>query len=85
MTNIPRPTVALTVSVEKDKPKPPEATRLDSTIEAQPVASTSWPSEATYLLSSAIKSRLVRTDLTRIKTLFGIPNEYQLRLANPKE
>ena len=59
VTNIPRPMAALKVKVEEDESESLEASRLDHSIEAQLVASTSIPSQSTYLLLSAITSRLV--------------------------
>ena len=83
--NIPRPATALTINLEEDEVEPPKATRLDRTIEAQPFVSTLWSSQPTFMLPYAIKSHLVRINLTRIRTLFNIPDEFQLRRANPKE
>ena len=62
-----------------------EATRLWRPIEAQLVARTNVPSQLSYLFPSSIKSRMIGTDLERIITLFGILDEYQMRVANPKE
>lgn len=85
ITNILREPAALTINVEEEETNIPEASRLERSIEAQLVPSTSVPSEPTYLLPSSIKSRMIGTDLERVKTLFGISDEYQMRIANPKE
>ena len=66
---------ALTVNLEEDETAIPEATRLRYSVEVQPVASVS-SSQPTYLLPSSIKSRMVNTNLERIRTMFGIPDEY---------
>ena len=85
ITNIPRALAILTVNVGEDESSVPKASQLERSVEAQLVTNTSVSSQPTYLLPSSIKSRLIRTDLERIKTLFGIPDEYQLRLANSRE
>ena len=63
----------------------PEAKPVESPIEAQPVASVSVPSEATHLLPSFIRSKLISVDLEKIRTIYGIPDEYQLRAASKRE
>ena len=84
VTNIPSTPAALTVNLEEDETTIPEATCLRYPIEVQPVVNVS-SSQPTYLLPSSLKYRMISEDLKRIKTLFGILNEYQLRVANPKE
>ena len=71
VTNIPRSLAALTFNLEENEPEVLEASRIDYVIKAQPIASTSVLSQPTYLLPSAIKSKLVGTDLTRIRTLLN--------------
>ena len=83
--NIPSTSVALTVGLEEDEPTIPEARRVEPPIEPEPVASVSVPSQPTYLLPSSIKSKLVSVDLERIRTIYGILDEYQLRVANKRE
>ena len=81
VTNIPSASASLTVGLEEDEPTIPEARCVEPPIEVEPVASVSVPSQSTYLLPSSIKSKLVNADLERIKTIYGILVEYQLRVA----
>ena len=83
--NISSASTALIVGLEEDEPTIPEASRVKPATEAEPVASVSVPSQPNYRLLSSIKSKLIGTYLERIKTMHGIPNKYQLRVANPKE
>ena len=85
VTNILSAPSTQTVNLEEDETTIPKATHLRYPIEVQLVASMSTSSQPTYLLPSSIKSRMISVDLERIRTLFGIPDEYQLRVANPKE
>ena len=52
VTNIPRLSASLTVNLEEGELEVPEASQLDHAIDAQQVASTSVPSQPTYLLPS---------------------------------
>ena len=75
VTNIPRSTTILTVNAEEeDEPRLLEAMRLDRVVKAQPVASTPWPSEPTYLLPSNVNSSITDLDLVCICTVFTIPS-----------
>ena len=83
VTNIPSAPAALTINLEGYEVAIPEATRLRYPIEAQPVANVSTSSQSTYLLPSSIKSRMVITDLERIRTLFGIPKRISTEGSKP--
>ena len=85
VTNIPRATVALTISLEEEELVIPEASRIRSPIRTETVASASTPSQPTYLLPSSIRSKIIAPDLERIRTIYGIPEEYQLRVPHKKE
>ena len=85
VTNIPSASATMTINVEEGKVSVLKASYLGCPIEPQPVMSTSVPSQSTYLLPSSIKSRVIVIDLERISTLFGIPNEHKMMVANPKE
>ena len=85
VTNISSKSATLTIGLEEDEPIVLEASRIEPHIEAQPVASVSVPSQLTYLLPSSIRSKLISADLERIRTIYGIPDEYQLRAANKTE
>ena len=85
VTNIPSELAALTISLEEDEPEVPKASSIDPPIEAQPIASVSVPLQLTYLMSSAIKSKLIGTNFDRLRTMYGILDEYQLRVASPKK
>ena len=85
VTNILSTSAALTVGLEEDEPIICEARHVDPPIEVEQVASVSVPSQLTYLLPSTIKSKLVSANLERIMTIYGILDEYQLRMANKKE
>ena len=74
-----------TINLEGDEVAVPEATRLRYPIKVQLITSMSTSSQPTYLLPSSIKFRMIGMDLKRIKTLFVILDEYQLRVAYPKE
>ena len=85
VTNIPRAQATLTVSLEDEEPTIPEAMRVWSLIRTEPVASVSVPSQPTFFLPSFIRSKIVATDLERIRTIYGVSEEYQLRVANKRE
>ena len=68
------PDRSLKINVEEGEVLVPKASFLRRPIEAQPVTSTSVPSQPTYLLPPSIKSRVIGIDLVRIRTLFGIPD-----------
>ena len=85
ITNIPKAPTVLTVSLEDEKPMIPEAIHVRFRIRTKPVASVSVPSKLTILLPSSIRSKIVAADLERIRTIYGVPKEYQLRVANKKE
>ena len=85
ITNIPSASATMTVGLEEDKPAIPEARLIGPWIEVEPVPSINVPSQPTNLLPSSIKSKLINADLERIGTIYGILDEYQLRVANKKE
>ena len=85
VTNIPGAAAVLTISLEDEEPAIPEASRIRFPIRTETVASASTPSQPTYLLPSSIKSEIVVTDLERIRTIYGILEEYQLRVAHKRE
>ena len=85
VTIIPRATAALTISLEEEEPEIPEASRIRSPLRTETVASASTPSQPTYLLPSSIRSKIVAVDLERIRTIYGIPEEYQLRVPHKRE
>ena len=85
ITNIPRASTTLTINMGEDELSIPEASQLKRPIEAQPVASMSILPQPTYFLLSSITSRLIRTDLETIMTIFDILDEYQMRVASPRE
>ena len=85
VTSILSASATLTINIEEDEVSVPEVTRLRHPIEAQPITSVSVSSQPTYLLPSSIKSRVIGVDLERIRTLFGISYEYQIKVTNPKK
>ena len=85
VTSIPRAPAILIVSLEDEEPMIPEVMRVRSPIQMEPVASINVPSQPTLLLPSSIRSKIVAADLERIRTIYGVPEEYQLRVANKKE
>ena len=85
VTNIHHSAAELTTNLEEYESVVLEANRLDCAIEAQSIASTNITSQLIFLLLSAIKLRLVEIDLTRIRTLFGILDIYQMKVAKPNE
>ena len=85
ITNNPRAPAVLTVSLEDEEPRIPEAMRVKFPIRTKSVTSVSVPSQPTLLLPSSIRSKIVATNLEKIRTIYGIPKEYQLRVANKKE
>ena len=85
VTNISCTPAALTVNLEGDEPAVPKASHIEHLLKAQPIASVSVPLQSTYLLPSFIKSKVIGTNLERIRTMYGIPDEYQMRVANPQE
>ena len=85
VTNFPPPASVMKIKVGEEDSAILEVSQLDHVIEAQLVASVSVLTQPTYLLPSAISSRLVGNDLTRIRTFFSIPDEYQMRISSPKE
>lgn len=72
----------LTMGVEGDEITIPKVRCTGPRLQAESVTSTSVPSQPTNLLPSCIRCRLINADLERIRTIYGIPDEYQLRLAN---
>lgn len=85
ITNIPRTTATLTINLEEEELKVPEASRIRSPLRTETVASVSTPSQPTYLLPSSIRSKIIAADLERIRTIFGIPEEYRLRVPHKRE
>ena len=85
ITNIPSAPAALTIGLEGDKTVIYEARRTGPRIQAELVTSVSVPSQPTNLLPSSIRSKLINDDLERIRTIYGILDEYQLRVENKKE
>ena len=85
ITNIPRAPAVLTISLEDEEPAILEAIRVRFPIRTELVASVNVPSQLTLLLPLSIRSKIVAADLERIMTIYGIPEEYQLRVANKKE
>ena len=61
------------------------ARRTGPRIQAEPVPSVSVPSQPTNHFPQSKKSKLVNADLGRIRTIYGILDEYKLRVANKKE
>ena len=85
VTNIPKSAAVLTISLEDKEPAIPEASHIRSPIRTEMVASAITPSQSTYLLPSSIKSKIIAADLERIRTIYKIPEEYQLRVAHKRE
>ena len=76
VTNILSALAGLTIGLRDKEPVIHEARRAGSPIRMEPVVSVSTPSQPTYLLSSSIRSKIVNVDLERIRTIYGIPEEY---------
>ncbi len=85
VTNILSSSAALSINLGDEEPDVPEARPIESLIRTEMVASVSTPSQPTYLLPSSIKSKIVAADLERIKTIYGILEKYQLRVAQKRE
>ena len=85
VTNISKVLAFLTVNVEEDELLVHEASRIERSIKAQLVTSVCIPLQLTYLLPLSIKAKVISTDLERIRTMYCNSDEYQMRVANPKE